>query len=86
MANHKQAIKRHRQSLVRAERNQHFRSTTRTLVKRARQALEAGDKAAATEAVDVAVKVLDRVAGKGIIPAKRAARLKSRMVTRLNAL
>ena len=40
MANHKQALKRHKQSLVRRARNQHFKSMMRTYLKRARIAIE----------------------------------------------
>jgi small subunit ribosomal protein S20 len=85
VANHKQAIKRNRQSIVRAERNQYYMSTARTFIKRARLALEAGDKAAG-DAVGKATSYLDHIAGKGIIPKKRASRLKSRLTRQLNAL
>ena len=85
VANHKQAIKRHRQSLVRAERNRYYMSTARTFLKRARLALAAGDDGAGG-AVSKATAYLDRIAGKGIIPKKRASRLKSRLTRQLNAL
>ena len=85
MATHKQAIKRHRQSIIRAERNRYYLSTARTFIKRARLALEGGDKAAG-EVVSKATAYLDRIAGKGVIPKKRASRLKSRLTRQLNAL
>lgn len=85
MANHKQALKRNRQSIVRTERNRYYMSTARTFVKRARQALEDGDKGAG-EIVGQATSYLDHIAGKGIIPKKRASRLKSRLTRQLNAL
>ncbi len=85
MANHKQAIKRNRQNIVRADRNRYFLSTARTHIKRARLALEAGDKAAG-DAVSKATSYLDHIAGKGVIPKKRAGRLKSRLTRQLNAL
>ena len=85
MANHKQAIKRNRQSIVRAERNRYYLSTARTFIKRARQALEDGDKGAG-EFVSKATAFLDHISGKGVIPKKRASRLKSRLVRHLNAL
>jgi small subunit ribosomal protein S20 len=85
VANHKQAIKRHKQSLDRKARNNHYKSSTRTHLKRARAAIESGERDAAAEAVGAATKLLDRVAGKGIIPANRASRLKSRLMSQLSA-
>ena len=83
MANTKQALKRHRQSLERRDRNRYNRVTARTNLKQAREALasKSGD---AEAAVLTAIKRLDRVASKGAIPKKRAARLKSRLMKQLN--
>ncbi|MGM0574137.1 MAG: 30S ribosomal protein S20 [Myxococcota bacterium] len=86
MANHKQAIKRHKQSLKRRDRNNFFRATQRSLLRRARTALEAGDKEQATKDVEAAKAFIDRIAGKGIIHPNRADRLKSRLTRQLNAL
>lgn len=86
MASHKQAEKRHRQSLGRAKRNSYYVSTLRTLVKNARTALaEAPETSRATahEAVMKAVSWIDHVRGKGIIPKNRASRLKSRLESQL---
>jgi len=78
VANHRQAEKRNRQRIRRTERNKHFKSTMRTYIKRARAAIEAGD-AAAGEAVKKAIAMVDRVAGKGIIPRRRGSRIVSRL-------
>lgn len=86
MANHKQAIKRHRQSVVRGERNRFYVSTARTYLKRARTALADGDRDGATSAVSAATAYLDHIAGKGIIHRNRAGRIKSRLTRQLNAL
>lgn len=86
MANHKQAIKRHKQSLVRRDRNNYYKSTMRTFVKRARIALASGDTAVATDAVKKASAFLDKVATKGAIPKTRASRVKSRLNQQLAAL
>ena len=51
MANHVSAAKRARQTLKITERNKHFRTTTRTHVKRVRAAITAGDKSKAAEAL-----------------------------------
>ena len=86
MAHSKSAKKRHRQSLVRAERNLVHRSATRTAVRVAREAIEDGDKDAAAAAVRAASKVLDRTASKGVIHANNAARRKSRLVKQLHGM
>ena len=83
MANTKQALKRHRQSLSRRERNRYNRVTARTTIKNARAALASKD-GDAESSVLTAVKRLDRIASKGAIPKKRAARLKSRLMKQLN--
>ena len=82
----KQARKRHRQSLVRAERNLVHRGAARTAVRTAREAIEYGDKEAAATAVRQAGQVLDRTASKGVIHANNAARRKSRLVKQLQAM
>ena len=82
----KSAIKRHRQSLVRAERNQARRTAARTAVRTAREAIADGDKEAAVAAVQVAATVLDRTASKGVIHANNAARRKSRLAKQLGAM
>ncbi len=51
----------------------------RTYIKRVYYAVEAGDKSAAEQAYKAAVPVIDRMAGKGLIHANKAARHKSRM-------
>lgn len=86
MATHKQALKRHRQSLKRNERNTYYKSTVRTYLRQAREALAAGDASAATPVVRKATAFLDRVASKGIIPANRASRVKGRLTKQLAAL
>ena len=86
MAHTKSTKKRHRQSLVRAERNLLHRSSARTAVRSAREAIEAGDKDAATAAVREASILLDRTASKGVIHANNAARRKSRLVKQLNGM
>lgn len=78
MATHKQAEKRHRQSLARAERNRYYEATLRSLLKGARTAIEAGQKTAG-ETVKTALAYVDHVVGKGVIPRGRADRLKSRL-------
>jgi small subunit ribosomal protein S20 len=55
-------------------------------VKKAEQAINTGNVEAANAATLEAVSVLDRVANKGVIHKNNAARRKSRLMTKLNAL
>ena len=86
MANSAQARKRARQAENHRQRNSAQRSTFRTAVKKVLKAIAAGDKAAATEAYNNAVSVIDRAAGKGLIHANKAARHKSRLNAHIKAL
>ena len=84
MANTQSAIKRLRSSERRRLHNRVFRGGARTAVKRARHLLETGKVEEAREAVQVAVRALDKAAAKGIIHKNNAARRKSRLVRQLN--
>lgn len=86
MANSKSAKKRIRVAERRAARNKPFRTEARTFVKKAEVAIAAGDPAAAQAATLEAVSVLDRVASKGVIHPNNAARRKSRLMAKYNAL
>ena len=86
MANIKSAIKRNRQNEKRRLHNRVFRGSTRTQIRRARLAIENGEKDTAAEEVKQAVIKLDRAAAKGIIHKNNAARRKSRLVKQLASL
>lgn len=86
MANTKSAIKRARQNPKRRARNRVVRSSTRTYIKKARTLIEGEDAALAAEAVREAVSALDKAAQKGVIHRNNAARRKSRLMKRLNAM
>ena len=78
MANHRQAAKRHRQSLKRRVRNKHWLSTIRHAVRDVRQAAadgatDAGEKFATAE------KLLRRGASKGVVHQRTASRTISRL-------
>ncbi len=78
MAN-KSAEKRERQEAKRRLRNRMAKSTMRTAIKKFDAAVAAGDKDAAAKAMAESSKLLDTVAGKGIIHRNTAARKKSRL-------
>jgi small subunit ribosomal protein S20 len=78
MANHKSAIKRHRQSLKRRDRNRLIKSTVRTLVKKAKQAVAENSPEALTFKIE-AERALAKAAQKGIFHKKTAQRHISRL-------
>ena len=80
MASHASAKKRIRQTIVRTARNRHVRTTVRTFIKRARQAIAAGDQKAATEALREAESEIRKAVSKGVFHHKTG----SRYVSRLN--
>lgn len=85
MANIKSQIKRNRQNLVRRARNKAARSEIKT---RTRSAAAAAIEGApdADEKLRLAIKRIDKAAAKGIIHKNQAARRKSRLMKRINAL
>jgi len=86
LANNKSARKRIRISEEKRVRNRPYRTAARTSVKKAELAIRAGDQVVAQTAVSDAISMLDRVAGKGIIHKNNAARRKSRLMAKYNAL
>jgi small subunit ribosomal protein S20 len=86
LANSKSSKKRIRVAERRAERNKPLRTEARTYVKKAEVAIAAGDVAAAEAATREAISVLDRVAVKDVIHKNNAARRKSRLMAKFNAL
>jgi small subunit ribosomal protein S20 len=86
VANSKSAEKRIRVAARNAERNRVYRSSARTLVKRAELAIQAGDQEAAAAAVLRATAALDKTASKKVIHPNNAARRKSRLMAKFNAM
>ena len=86
MANIKSAKKRAKQTVVRNARNAGQRSMLRTSVKKVLKALDANDATGARAAFDVAQPILDRFSARGLIHRNKAARHKSRLSARINAL
>lgn len=86
MANTAQARKRARQAEGRRQLNAGQRSLVRTHIKKVRKAIESGDKSAAQTAYGEALPIIDRMAGKDLIHANKAARHKSRLNNQIKAL
>lgn len=85
MANTRSAIKRMKQSEKRRQRNRATRSAIRSTLKSARTAL-AGTGADARPSVQDAIRTLDRAVTKGVMHRNTAARKKSTLARKLNAL
>jgi small subunit ribosomal protein S20 len=66
--------------------NRRVRSSSRTVVKKAVRAMDGGDTSEATTAVGSAISALDRARTKGVTHRNAAARSKSRLMKRLNAM
>jgi len=78
MAQHASAKKRHRQSLIRRERNRPWRSSVRNAVRRVRRAAAQGDPDLETH-LRGAERLLRRAATKGIMHRKTVSRTVSRL-------
>jgi len=85
VANTKSALKRMKQNEKRRQRNRAARSNIRSTVKVAGVALSAKSPETTT-AVHDAIRVLDRAVTKGLMHRNTAARRKSALARKLNAL
>jgi len=86
LANHKSALKRHRQSVKRNMRNTTVRTRIKNVVKEVRAAVEANDTNLASTALRKATSVLDKAATKKVIHARTAARKISRLNAAVNKM
>ncbi len=86
MANHKDAIKRDKQNQKARLRNRHYRSLMRNRIKALREAVKSGDSQAAAEQLRKTVSVIQRVAQKGVIHKRQAARRVSRLAAAVGEL
>ncbi|MCH7921677.1 MAG: 30S ribosomal protein S20 [Nitrospinae bacterium] len=83
---HKSTIQRARQNLKRRARNQRAISRMKTESKKVMEAIGAGDPEGARAALNVAVPVIAKAAGKGILNRRTASRKVSRLTKRVNEL
>ena len=86
LANIKSAKKRVITSQVRADRNKAIKSKVKTYIKKVDAAVAAGDKAAANEALPVAIAEIEKAASKGIFHKNAAARKVSHITKAVNAM
>lgn len=86
MANHKSALKRHRQSLAANARNRAAKTRIKNAIKDVRHAIQNEDKEAALQALRKASSVMDKAGSKKILHWRTAARKISRLNKAVNAL
>jgi small subunit ribosomal protein S20 len=86
VANIKSQIKRIRTNEKARLRNKAVKSELKTYVRRVREAVAAGDKDAASTALQAASRKLDKAVSKGVIHANQAANRKSAIAKTVNAL
>ena len=86
MANIKSSAKRDEKSKELRAKNRAAKTELKTMVKKFDAAVVDGNKDEAVNAYKVAVKTVDRAAGKGLLHKNNAARKKSAMTKKLNEM
>lgn len=86
MANHKSAIKRHKQSIKRALSNRSQRTRVKNIIKDVHAAINGDDKSLAVKALNGAASVIAKASSKGAIHWKTAARKVSRLAKAVNSM
>lgn len=85
MANHKSAVKRHRQSEIRRLRNRSLKSSLHTQIKKAHAEIDKGEAKPTAGEVKLAVKALATASSKGVLNKKTASRRISRLMKKANS-
>lgn len=83
MASHSSALKAHRQSLLKRERNRQYRTRLRHALKALRSAIAAGKADEARTSMAETVSLIDRLVSKGVVHRNAASRYKSRLMKHL---
>ncbi len=86
MANIKSAKKRILTSAKKAEANKAVKTGVKTAVKKVRTAVEAGDKAAAAEALTAATSAIEKAQSKGVFHKNTASRKVSRLASSVSKM
>lgn len=86
MANHKSAKKRHKQSLLRRDRNRDAKGACRSAVKQTRAAILENNKEQAESSLKLAEKLIATATSKKIYHKRKAARLVSRLSQAVNKM
>ena len=86
MAHTISALRQHKQSEIRRQRNHAVKSELRTQMKKVLGAVDKKDAAASKTLLSEAYALLDRAVGKGVIHKNNADRHKARLAARVNAV
>ena len=86
MANIKSSAKRDEKSKELQAKNKADKTELKTMIKKFDAAITEGNKEKAADAYKVAVKTVDRAAGKGLLHKNNAAHTKSAMAQKLNEM
>ena len=86
MANIKSQIKRNKTNEKAHERNKAVKSELKTLVRQTREAVAAGDKAAAEKSLKKASVKLDKAVSKGVLHKNQASNRKSAIAKQVASL
>ena len=86
MPNIKSAKKRVKVTATKTLKNQMFKTSMKTIIKKYEAAIASGDKAVCAEAYKAAVKKIDQAVARGIMHINTAARKKSGFTKKLTAL
>ena len=86
MANHASALKAHRQNVTHRSRNRSNRSSLRTCLKQFNDQLDEGKSQEAKSSLSALYAAIDKSQQKKAISKNAAARQKSRLTKRLNAI
>ena len=86
MANIKSQLKRIKTNLKATERNRAYKSELRTLIRKTRESIAAGDKTAAEANLKVATRKLDKAVSKGVLHKNNAANRKSKLAPQVAAI
>ena len=86
MANIKSQLKGIKTNLKATERNRAYKSELRTLIRKTRESIAAGDKTAAEANLKVATRKLDKAVSKGVLHKNNAANRKSKLAAQVAAI
>jgi len=86
MPNIKSAKKRVKTSAKKAENNNLVTTRTKTSVKKFVKEVQGGNKEAATEKLNIAIKNIDKAVSSGLVHSNKAAREKSRLTKMRNKM
>jgi small subunit ribosomal protein S20 len=84
LANIKSALKRATIARIRTTKNAAYKSMIKTVIRNFETALQAGQLELAKEKLLKVTRLVDKLAGKGVLPKNTAARKKSRLTRKLN--